>query len=184
MWVRPGANVADSSGPVLINMERKYAIISSNGNWAYYVAGGSGSSWEFQETGTQIATNRWVQIALVCTSTNTLFYVDGKLVHTRGSRTNSGAATSVDDGAIGGWTGNTIEPQSFDGQVDEIKIWQENRSAAISSDLHPRQAPTAGNDVYWDFIEGTGTTVHDRVGNYDLTATAVVFSGAKQVTSA
>ena len=105
MWVRPSATVAGSSGRVLINAERKYAIISNNGNWAYYVGGGRGTNWEFVETRTQIAANRWVHLSLVLTATDTLFYVDGKLVHSRGSRTNSGTATSVDYLGIGGWGG-------------------------------------------------------------------------------
>jgi hypothetical protein len=175
--------VVGSSGRILLNLERKYAILSNNGNWAYYVSGGPGTDWVLQETTTQISANRWVHIALVLTATNTHFYVDGNLVHSRGSRLNSGTATTVAYAAIGGWANNTIESQRFDGQVDEIKIWQEDRSANIVSDMHSKQAPAAGSGVYWDFNEGSGTRIYDRVGAIDLTATTAVFTDVKQVTT-
>ena len=191
MWVKPGVNMVGSSARVLTNMEHKYAIVSNAGKWAYYVGGVAdggppGTAWQpIQTTTVGIEANRWVHLALVLTTTDTLFYVDGYLVQTRpGGRTDSGASTSVTFAAVGGWADTTIEGQRFDGQVDEIKIWQADRSASIATDMHSRQIGAAGLEHYWDFNEGSGTTIHDRVGNVDLTATSVVFSDVKQVTSA
>jgi uncharacterized repeat protein (TIGR02543 family) len=189
LWVNPGAQSASasSSNRVLINLEKKFVILSDQGRWFYlrgdgnaWVNGGAGV-----DTGVAVLSNRWTHISLVFTSSNTLFYVDGQLRHSSGSRSNSGAGSTVAYMGIGGWTpGNQTQSQLFDGQVDEVKLWNTDRSTTITTDMHARQVGAAGLQHYWDFNEGSGTTIHDRIGSVNLTSSSVVFSDVKQVSSA
>ncbi|BDQ00819.1 LamG-like jellyroll fold domain-containing protein [Aquiluna sp. KACHI24] len=181
LWVNPGAGAQTAVEQILVNMEHKFAIQNVSGTWRYWV--GTGTAWDVQvNTGVAVLPNRWTHVSLVMTATNTLFYVDGALVHSRGSRTDSGVNQANKYFAIGSWArGTTNQNWLFSGQVDEVKVWQSDRSSSVASDMHSRQAPSTGTGVYWDFNEGTGTTVFDRVGAVDLAATQIVYSDVKQV---
>ena len=188
MWVNPGpvAGAANSSSRVLFNMENKFAIGSDQGKWVYWR--GNGSSWHNSGvavvTGVRVLDNRWTHISLVFTASNTLFYVDGQLAHST-NRLDSGSNNTVLYMGIGNWAPqNTFQGNLFDGQVDEVKLWNADRSTTIATDMHSRQIGTSGLAHYWDFNEGSGSTVHDRIGGVHLDSnSSVVFSDVKQTSS-
>jgi hypothetical protein len=185
MWVNPGTSAASasSSDRILINMEKKYAVMSHQGRWQYLR--GDGSNWYGSgarvDTGVSVIANRWTHISLVFTSSNTLFYVNGQLAHSTDRQT-SGTGGTVPYMGIGNWLpSNSTQSFLFDGQVDEVKIWNTNRSLTTATDMHARQLGTSGLAHYWDFNEGSGSRVHDRVGGVHLDSTSSgVFSDIKQ----
>jgi hypothetical protein len=63
-------------------------------------------------------------------------------------------------GGAGGWFG-------FQGQIDDVQIWSEARSASeIQSDMSsPPTGATPGLVAYYPFDEGSGLTAHDLSGN-------------------
>ena len=74
--------------------------------------------------------------------------------------------------------------RSLEGQLDQIKVWDGALSQLeIESSMHTLGAPAgvSGLRAHYDFNEGTGTTIHDRAGSYDLTATNLTFADVKSV---
>ncbi len=141
LWVNPGslaANNPTGNDRVLINMEHKFVIMSRANTWQYYI--GNGSSWAsgLIDTGVTVRQGQWTHIGLVLTATDTHFYVNGQHVHSRGSRQDSGGIVNKYFG-IGSWSATETSTLAFfDGQVDEIRLWQSDRGGWMSTDMHTR----------------------------------------------
>lgn len=121
-------------------------------------------------SGTSPTTNRlaalaigtWSHIALTFRGGDLLIYVNGMLV---GSSPSAQMSTALNDLLIGKGTDNTA---SFNGAIDELRIWNVARSQAqLQLD---RSVLLQGNEPnlvgYWNFDEGAGDQIHDKtVGN-------------------
>lgn len=114
-----------------------------------------------------ITTGQWQHVVATNDGTTTIFYVNGvalpSISQTRSSST----------GTIGiGWD-PTIGTEYWDGQIDEIRLYNRALSPNEVSQLY-NFAP--GPVVYYKFDEGTGTTsVNDSSGNgYTATMTGTM----------
>ena len=185
LWVNPGTAAASTGGTerVLINMEKKFVITSINGNWHYLV--GDGNTWVgwYTNSGVKVRQGQWTHVGLVFTATDVHFYINGQHVHSLGSRPNSGGINNRYFG-IGSWASDQPDANSawfFDGQVDEVRLWQADRGGWMSTDMHTRPtSPTPA--AYWDFNQGSGLVVHDRYGSANLSPkSSIVFQDVKRV---
>ena len=112
-----------------------------------------------------ISDNNWHHVAAVLnTSAKTLsLYIDG-ILDNSSSYTSNFTTTNTAAFGIGykpGWG------EYFDGSLDDVRIWSTARSAAQIKEY--MYVPLAGTETglagYWNFEEGSGTSLDDRSAN-------------------
>ena len=114
-----------------------------------------GTSWP--ATGIAISTGAWHHLAVTKTSNDAFIYVDGLLA------TNHGAAIAVPNSGHFSFGRSQGGTGYWQGQIDEIRIWNQARSqAALAANMNvPLAGATIGLVGYWRFNEGTGTSTAD-----------------------
>ena len=143
-WVHPtgpGSGLYGSGG-IIVNKEGEYQVARfSDGTikWCYADAPGS---WNWRSTNYEVLQDKWTHIALVYNRGVVKTYANGVWVHTYnpGSiRTIGDTSTSMNDFRIGGrqWSDiPTAFPQVFEGQIDEVRVYNVALSAAEVLDLY------------------------------------------------
>ncbi|MBI5387108.1 MAG: VCBS repeat-containing protein [Verrucomicrobia bacterium] len=118
----------------------------------------AGDGWEYIDS-VMYPQNGWHHIAVVKSSTNTLFFIDGTQVAARGSAIpNPVAADGLRIGRQYGPYG-----EYWGGLIDEVRVWNKARTAAelqlnLSNRLTGAESGLVG---YWSFDEGAGATIAD-----------------------
>ena len=113
----------------------------------------------------------WQHIAFTYDGTIQKLYVDGNLVD---SDAQSGTLETNDDPLLLGCRlYNSNESDFYEGELDEVRIWNITRSQAeIQDDMNRALGGTeTGLVSYWQLNESTGTTASDAVGANDGTLT-------------
>ncbi|NKQ35068.1 MAG: LamG domain-containing protein, partial [Chloroflexi bacterium] len=110
----------------------------------------------------------WTHIALVHENGVLRAYKDGVEV----GSTPSGATVQPNTGAlpvlhIGGIMNNAERVWAFEGQIDEVRIWDTARTGAeITQDMnHTLAGNEAGLAAYYKMSDGSGLTLTDNTGN-------------------
>ncbi len=113
---------------------------------------------------------QWVFLAGVYNGTQWVLYRDGVQVGASGATTQGALPVSNTDWAIGG-RGTGME-RFFDGEIDDVSIWNVGRSAAgVQSDMSTGVSATqAGLVAYYQFDNISGDTVYDSTGNQNTGA--------------
>ena len=160
--------------------------ISSGSEPFIHVAWSDGTNWLNSDCNTaagSVPVGTWFHMATVFDGTSFTTYINGQLV-----KVCSGSSPifreAYDGFKVGG---RTDGGQFLDGRIDQVKIWSSALNAEeIASSMHTHAAPSgvAGLIAHYDFNEGSGSTIFDRVGAKDLTATSVGFEDVKAVTTA
>ena len=137
--------------------------------------GGSGSD---QLSGVTLSTDTWYHIVLVHdNSENTLkWYVNGTEQNTH---TSVNVPSNTGTFYLG--TNSDADDKFFNGQIDEVRIWNDVRTAAEIADN--KDDELVGNEsglaAYYKMSDGTGTTLTDNSSNSNNgTLTNMVTSGA------
>ena len=137
--------------------------------------GGSGSD---QLSGVTLSTDTWYHIVLVHdNSENTLkWYVNGTE-----QNTNTSVNVPSNTGTFYLGTNSDADDKFFNGQIDEVRIWNDVRTAAEIADN--KDDELVGNEsglaAYYKMSDGTGTTLTDNSSNSNNgTLTNMVTSGA------
>ena len=158
-------NFGESSSPNL------HFLATTNGEWTDPL------NWD---TLKNIPLNEWHHVAITFTqsgSDNVKFYYDGEFFSETTwnfSIHSNNAANTI----IGGYDNNTnglnngANDRMFDGQIDEVRVWNTERSAGdISANMNkPLTGSETGLTAYYNFSEGTSTTLNDlSSGNNDGT---------------
>lgn len=175
-WVKP--NTTTGSMTILstrLPVDLGFDFKLQNGNLIHGDIG-SGSGWitTVADATFNYEAGQWYHLAYVVTETGYTIYADGQVI---GSGTYSDVPLLIDDNhaiLIGGYT-STIE--SFNGQIDEIRIWEVERTAQqIQNNYQTAIDPTdSGLVAYYDFHDGTGSaTLSDLTpNNFDGTLSMV-----------
>ena len=119
-------------------------------------------------SGVYIPVNEWTHLAYVATSTEIKIFVNGQLAK---------QVTTTDVSNITGTfyigRGAYTNEAHWQGDIDELRIWSGDQSANIAARMHQYVASnTSGLRAYFDFNEGSGTSVYNRVTDAGLTASA------------
>jgi hypothetical protein len=123
---------------------------------------GIGGAWHEVVSGLVMSTGVWNHVAGVYDGSTMSIYINGKL---EGQQSCTGAiSVSSQPLFIGNSPG--YPTRFFDGKIDELSIWNYARSVNdIREDMY-RAAPLADTGLkdYWQFNNGTGTTLTDMKG--------------------
>jgi hypothetical protein len=117
-------------------------------------------------TGVPYPIGGWHHFAVVKTSTNSFFYLDGVLVARRGSASPNPTATELRFGRQFG-----ANAEYWPGSVDEVRIWSGVALDAATirdwmfKEVDNTHAAFASLNGYWQFNEGAGTVATDSSGN-------------------
>ncbi|HEX2826786.1 MAG TPA: Ig-like domain-containing protein [Burkholderiales bacterium] len=152
---------------ILVNKEGEYelGISGATGNlqWAFKSAS---PGWNWVDTGYNVTPDKWLHVAVAYNDGVVNTYVDGQLVHTdNGSGPIGDEYPGEDDFTIG--SRQHASNQHFVGLIDEVRVWNVERSAAevqanYRTSLAGNEADLAG---YWRFDETSGTTAFDATAN-------------------
>ncbi|MCP4710677.1 MAG: T9SS type A sorting domain-containing protein [Planctomycetes bacterium] len=162
------AKVAGSSG------EWRTAVMSRAGGGAYQgytIYAGSNNKWQFWTgdeifwqvlTGPDIELNTWVHLAAVYDATTDIksFYVNGQLADSSAAQ---GYVPNVEEAPFTFGAANTGDNYFFDGQLDEVRLWETARSQTnIQSTMNNiLTGEEDGLAAYWQCNEGYGTALSD-----------------------
>lgn len=174
-WVYP-TNVTGVS--MILNKENSYEIFIQDGVFGIGFDG-SATTWTFAKSNVPAVANEWHHVAVVRSSgqSNYTFYLDGVVAYVGAADTlgTANLANSTDPFTIGGRDNATN--QRFTGMIDNVAGFSVARTAAqVLADMNGYiDANTTGLQYYYDFNEGSGSTVynHDASGSSatDLTIT-------------
>ena len=137
----------------------------------------AGTSWDgalSASSGTEVPTGSWTHITCVYDGTNMYFYhngtVDASTAYSSGIYDNGG------DFALGGtdYTGGGGVVHDFDGQMDEVKVYDYARTKAQIAYDYNRGAPVA----HYKLDECTGTTAYSTKDPYDSALDGTITIGA------
>jgi len=139
-----------------------FQLYMSNGAPNFILREPNGNGVGFLGT-TQIGDGSWHHIAAVLDGTNVSVFVDGSL-DLEGTFNNTVTGNGTDDLSFGH---SPWASEYYNGLLDEIRIW--NVALTESQIQSYRATELTGNETglvgYWNFNEGTGTTLTDLSGN-------------------
>ncbi|SVD25256.1 uncharacterized protein METZ01_LOCUS378110, partial [marine metagenome] len=117
---------------------------------------------------TVIPLNQWTHISMTFNNGNLSFYVNGDSVYNCDGIANaSDNSDKVFIGKASRFADDYIDPEFFNGSLDDISIWD---VALTESQIQSfmTTSPTgseSGLVGYWNFNEGTGSTLTDQTSN-------------------
>jgi VCBS repeat-containing protein len=116
------------------------------------------------ESSTSVADGLWHHVAAVYDGANTVqLYIDGTA---NGSSTDYGALNITGSNARIG-TQSTNDQEYFNGQIDEVRVWDKARDVnEIKADMDRQLNGDEDNLIgYWNFNEGAGNVAADSSSN-------------------
>ena len=134
-------------------------INQANGTLRIYV----GDSYVFYSS-IGVTDNNWHDIAYTRNGTVGTLFLDGVIL---GTHTVTYSLSSSDYWSIGQEFDGTSISNEYVGYIDNVSVWdrvltQEEIQANMTNELTGNESGLVG---YWDFNEGSGTTVTDQSGN-------------------
>ena len=179
-WVNTSENgTGTNSNWAIIDFDRSdyynFFITGNNGQVGFSTSDNTGTIHDFYSgTGNSVNDGNWHHIAAVYDGTDKIIYIDGvevaRSVNAHGGNNLGSGLTRY------GFIGDGSEATSFNGgrnnryyngKVDEVRIWNTVRSPAQL--LANKDTCLAGTETglfaYFNFDEGTGTTINDLTGN-------------------
>ena len=181
LWVRP-TSCSNAENTVLIK-EHSFGFEcgSATGKWRYQLGMGGGAwgtPYKDVTTEAPVLLNQWQHIAITRAgqASPIEFYFNGRLAHTAtawnypvgntvGQPLYIGARPPVGQNFV----------HFFVGQVDDVKLYNTYRGGSIVTDMHTygpiltNGVATPGLIAYYDFNEGDGTTIFNRVSGASST---------------
>ena len=112
-----------------------------------------------------LTVNTWVHVACTYNSTTKVLiaYVNGVEV---GRRTNNQSFSTMGTGGNLVLGANTVWSRYFNGIIDEVRIWNVERSASqILASMSADVLGTTGLVSYYNFNQGSGSSLTDVTGN-------------------
>jgi concanavalin A-like lectin/glucanase superfamily protein/MBG domain-containing protein/type IX secretion system substrate protein/SprB-like repeat protein len=150
-----------------------YDATFNNGKALRFIVSGAGNVTQIFSVPNVLTLNAWNHVAATFNSGVIKIYVDGVLKGTSGLAPFSSLPTSASTVTIGEDRVQGPAAEYFNGQMDEIRIWNTAREesdfiAAMNSCLTGTES---GLELYYKFNENTGLTTIDLKGNNNGTLT-------------
>jgi hypothetical protein len=160
-WVYPTSDCTGDQG-VIAKLNSYMLYCGSSGYWKY-VFDADGLSWSGSTSGVKVRKNEWHHIAYVKSGTTLKIYVDGNVILTTTSNVPATVGVNNDPFQIGRFGTSSY----FQGEIDEVRVYRSARTQSqIESDMHNYGPISEATLVaYYDFNEGTGTTLFNRSQN-------------------
>lgn len=127
-WVSPTGpgSGPDGAGGIVVNKEGEYELARFSDGTIRWALANTNPGWVFVDTQHVIPENEWVHLAVVYDLTTITTYANGDLVHVlSGSGSIGDFHPGEEDFRIGG---RQNQSQSFDGLIDEVRIWNVART--------------------------------------------------------
>jgi hypothetical protein len=166
-WVKSARNA-----PLYDSILTKYSPGSGNG-YSLHLYNGRFRAWYFRDPANRvytgdpgidggfIADGNWHHVAFVVTANGGTLFVDGNLGGQLGWSGTPGAATSPMPVYIGRYSTNANFANTFEGEIDELTVW--NRALTANEINYLKHRRLGGKEdgllANWRFDEGSGTTV-------------------------
>ena len=149
-WIRPdGVSITQR----IVSKSSAYGFGLSLGRLLFTTYGKQ----DYIATSTSISTGVWTHVAVVFDSGHDAhFYVNGSFAQTvLGSSAASTSSAALDIGRL-----SSIQ-EEFDGGLDEIRLWGDERTASEIADNRYEELSSSGDDLIasWSMSEGTGSTI-------------------------
>jgi hypothetical protein len=169
-WIYPISSGESSSGRIVIKDDTGPAngwqwLINSSNKIEFQADFSGGTNTDLQVVATNALTlSRWQHVAVTwdgsATATNVHIYLNG-VEQTHGTDTN-GDATRVSDATKNLMIGSSqTGTRTFDGYIDEVKVYNYVRTGAQVAYDYNRGRPIG----WWKFDDCSGTTAYDNSGN-------------------
>lgn len=171
---------------IVLGKELVFALAVSNTN-KLHLNFGSGTSWGTAVNSlTSVPSNQWVHVAGTRGTTGTTkVYINGIL---RGTGANTGFGSNANDTYIGAKDFSSGDVQHFNGKIDEVSVWDHERTAtqiqADMSCLTGTAATETGLLNYYTLNQGLGAVATDVVNGIDGTLTNMSVATAWSTSSA
>jgi hypothetical protein len=187
-WIKPSSTCDGAVACTIMTIDKSFLVQVVSGKIRYYI--GSGSAYCDGGVGKDVAGaltpgGQWSHVGFVRVNANVKIYINGNLrsdITSSCSPTTQAANTNA---FVVGAKGLNSEP--FVGSIDEVRIWNVDRTSNISSDMNSNETNTSGLLNYWNFNEGSGTTAYNQVPGAgaasDLTVTDTTAWDADAVSS-
>ena len=161
--------VLSADGGAAANTSFILRIPSAGNVFRFSCGGGSGTDFDGEGSVSEtvdsptISSGIWYHVAGVRNGTSLTLYLNGKSVATE-SISNNSLHTHSSSLGIGYFPSYA---QYFDGQIDEVRIWNDARSQAeIKANMYKELSGSESNLVaYYNFNDGSGTTLTDLTSN-------------------
>ncbi|MEY4970812.1 MAG: hypothetical protein RLZZ277_1043, partial [Actinomycetota bacterium] len=193
-WIKPEAM---SSLGMILNKEDSVEFYI-NGGYYGIAAQKALNQWGYFQTGVPAVAGEWHHVAFTraANSTSVSVYLDGYLawsgvidVDFTGAPLNTSYPLMI-GGRSGSGSGTVIDP-SFKGLIDHIAVYSSVRTQAqIQSDMSNYIATDSADlQLYYDFNEGSGTTLYNRKTNSTsasdliLSPTPPIWTDVKEVST-
>ena len=160
-WVKPTTSANGTL--MIINKEGEYEVALSSSGEVKWAFASTTPGWGWHGTGAVVPLDQWSHVAVTYNNGVVNTYINGTLVETySGSGTIGDAHPGLNDLRIGGRS-NSPTGQFFQGQIDDVRVWNVERTAAeILADL---SAQLTGSETglvgYWTFDETSGNAIVD-----------------------
>jgi hypothetical protein len=175
-WIKPSSTCDGAVACTIMTIDKSFLVQVVSGKIRYYI--GSGTAYCDGGVGKDVSGaptpgGQWTHVGFVRVNANVKIYINGTLrsdITSSCSPTTQAANTNA---FVIGAKGLNSEP--FVGSVDEVRIWNVDRTSNVASDMHSNETYTSGLLHYWNFNEGTGTVAYDQIpgatSTGDLTVT-------------
>ena len=153
-------------------VKEQYLIqIDSDNKIGWWTGNSSSGAGGRLASSTTPVSGRWYHIAATITGTTKSIYLNGVLDNSTTSGNALSGTSDIDFGIGSKKSGGGSYYEFFNGQIDDVKVYNYARSAKqISEDMmggHPAVAGARSGSMvgYWKMDEGNGTAAKDSSGN-------------------
>lgn len=175
-WINPeGPGSSGAEGGVFINKEGAYALARFPDGSINFALQGSSTAWSWVDTGYDAPLNTWTHISVVydAVSREVKTYANGDLVGINSNADSDNVPTDIASvNATLNIGGRSSGDHHFDGQMDEVRIWDTARTAEEVRNTYDKQ--TTGEEFglvgAWHFDENPGEGSIEAVSPFDPTA--------------
>jgi surface protein len=159
-WVNPSGNGNARIGGIIVNKENEYEMARFPDGNLKYAFSNANPGWRWIDTGINLPLNEWNHVSITFNNGQIRAYKNGVLVH---SYNGNGAMIARSEVFT---VGNRSFNQEFEGDIDEVRIWNVARTAqAIQADYATALKGTeAGLTLYYPMEEGSGNVVNNLAG--------------------
>lgn len=163
-WIQPQA--IPTIRQMILNKEGEYELALSVTGTLELAIANSSPGWSWVDTGYKPPVGQWTHIAVTYDGSTIDAYANGVLVHSlAGSGAFGDAWPTMNDLTLGSRQDGA--DSNFQGMMDEVRIWNVARTGAqiLANYDQTLTGSEAGLVGYWQFAEGSGSTLLDTTAN-------------------